>query len=246
MFDRSRPVSWREVEPLVIADYCETQLRLAAALTAVGRPYEAECMLGEAAFNAQIINDSRRDILAFWVLHANAIAAVGEHLSDGQSDEADHYLQFAAALWNEIRAEFPQADQFRSGAHGQTNDWDWFRTTYPDYASKPGTRESLKLNNRDTAFWNHMLGRAWFQNEAWDSAVNHFAKSAELRNTGQAYDWLHLAMAYHHLGQPEKAKTEYDRAVAANADSRHVADAELESLRGTAARLLAENVPLDP
>jgi tetratricopeptide (TPR) repeat protein len=243
-FDRNRPVSEREVEPLVIADYCDTQLRLATALSAVGRTYEAECMLGEALFNAQIENDSRRDILAFWVLHANAAATVAEHLSKTNSPEAENYFQLAAALWNETRAAFPQAEQFQSGLHGDMRDWDWFRKAHPDHAGLQGTRQTLKLNNNNTAFRNHVLGRAWFQNGAWQAAVRHFEKSAELRTTGQAYDWLHLAIAHHHLGQPEKAKTEYDRA-AAQMKEAAAPDAELESLRRTAARLLAERAPHD-
>jgi serine/threonine protein kinase len=242
MFDPRRSVSWRDNEPLATAAYCQTQLRLAAALPSIGRPYEAECMLGEALFNAQINNDSRHDIMAFWVQHASAAAAVGELLTERGSPEAQHYLQLAAALWNEIRPQFPQAVRFVSGMHGASPDWEWFRTSYPDYASQKGTRESLKLQNFQTAFWHHLLGRAWFQNDAWQSAINHFAKSAELRSTGQSYDWLHVAMAYHHLGQPEKAKTEYDRAVA-RIDDAEIPDPELESLRSTAARLLTEDVP---
>jgi tetratricopeptide (TPR) repeat protein len=57
------------------------------------------------------------------------------------------------------------------------------------------------------------LGRAWLQNEVWQSAIRHFAKSAKLRENGQAYDWFRLAMAYHHLGKREEAQREYDRAV---------------------------------
>jgi uncharacterized protein HemY len=89
-----------------------------------------------------------------------------------------------------------------------------------------------------------MLGRAWFQNEAWQSAINHFTKSTEFRKTGQAYDWLHLAMAYHHLGQHEKAKTELDRAVA-DIQTAATPDAELEALRRSVARLLAEDIPAE-
>jgi serine/threonine protein kinase len=242
MFDHSQQVTWRHIESLVITEYCNTQLWLAAALNAVGRPYEAECMLGEAAFNAE--NDSHPDILAFWVQHANAAAAVAEHLNELRSPEAEHYFQLTAALWNEIHAAFPQAKQFQSGMHGDMRDWDWFRKTHPDHSSLQGTRETLKLNNRNTAFWNRMLGLAWFQNEAWDGAVNHFTKSAELRTSGQAYDWLHLAMAYHHLGQPVNAKTEYDRAIAQMKEAAAPV-AELEELRRTAARLLAESATDD-
>ena len=65
-------------------------------------------MLGEALINAQIVNDSRRDILRFWVLNANAAAAVGEHLTARDSPEASHYLQLAAALWNETRLQLPR------------------------------------------------------------------------------------------------------------------------------------------
>jgi serine/threonine protein kinase/tetratricopeptide (TPR) repeat protein len=236
-FEQKQPISWRYVEPLAIADYCQTQLRLAAALSGAGRPYEAQCMLGESLINAQIVNDSRGDILRFWVLHANAAAAVGEHLTARDSPEAPHYLQLAAALWNEMQLQFPRAIEFQSGTHGPMRDWDWFRASYLDYASQKGTRESLKLNSRDTAFWQHVLGHEQFQNEAWDSAVNHFTKSANLRTTGQAYDWLHMAIAYQKLGQPEKAKTEYDRAFA----QIQAPDAELESLRDTAARLIEED-----
>jgi hypothetical protein len=47
-------------------------------------------------------------------------------------------------------------------------------------------------------------------------------------------------MTYHHLGQAEKAKTEYERA-AAQMKEATAPDAELESLRRTTARLLAED-----
>jgi tetratricopeptide (TPR) repeat protein len=230
---------WQYGEPRAVADYCSAQLRLAAALPSVDRPYEAECMLGEAWQEAEIVSDSYREVLEFWVLRANAAAAVGQHLADRGSAEAAHYLQLAAALWNEMRLQFPQAQLFQSGAHGVLRDWDWFRSTYPDYANAPGTRESLKLEKVETAFDSHARARLWFEYRSWDSAINGFAKSAEHRKEGHAYDWLHMSMAYHHMGEAEKAKTEYDQAIV-EINARDTPDAELEALRRSAERLLTE------
>jgi serine/threonine protein kinase/tetratricopeptide (TPR) repeat protein len=228
---------WQYGEPRAIDDFCGTQLRLARALPLIDRPYEAECMLGEALQEAQIVSDSFLEVLEFWVLRANAAAAVGQHLADRGSNEAAHFLKYTAALWNEMRLQFPQAQLYQSGAHGVMRDWDWFRSTYPDYANAPGTRESLQLDKVETAFDNHARARTWFEYRSWDGAINGFAKSAELREQGHAYDWLHLAMAYHHMGEAEKAKTQFDRAVAEMKTSIAV-DAELESLSRTAEGLL--------
>jgi tetratricopeptide (TPR) repeat protein len=232
-------VSSSYIEPSAIADYCETQLQLAAVLTQVGRPYEAEGMLGEALLHGQINNDALPAVPRFWVLHASAAAAVGQRLAERRSDEAELFFQLAAALWNEMRAEFPQAEEFRSGLYGTERDWDWFRSTYPDHAAQAGTRESRNLNPWGTAFWSRTLGRLRFENEAWGDAIMHFTKSAELRNADQGYDRLHLAMAYFHLGKVEKAQIEYDRAMAHFREG-ETPDAELESIRRAAKRLFAE------
>ena len=88
------------------------------------------------------------------MLHANAAAAVGELLAEQKDAEADHYLQVASALWNETRVEFPDAGQFRSGAHDTMCDWDWFRIKYPDHASQNGNRETRGLNISGTASCN--------------------------------------------------------------------------------------------
>jgi tetratricopeptide (TPR) repeat protein len=239
--------AWRYGEPRAIADYCGTQLRLAEALSLVGRPYEAECILGDALMEASVLNDTfiteaPRGNLRFWVLHANAAAAVGQRLSERGSPEASHFLQLAGALWNEVRLQFPQAELFQSGAHGVMRDWDWFRSRHARVASRPGTRESLKLDDETTAVWTRTRARFWFQ--FGDDSGNGFAKAAELRDGYQAYDRLHMAMSYHKQGEPEKAKTEYDRAVA---EMKAIAapDAELEALRHTAERMLANNVTPD-
>jgi serine/threonine protein kinase len=236
--------AWRYGEPRAVADYCATQLRLATALTSAGRPYEAESILGDALMEASVLNDTfitevSRGNLRFWVLHANAAAAVGQRLSERGSPEASHFLQLAGALWSEMRLQFPQAELFQSGAHGVMRDWDWFRSRHSDIASRPGTRESLKLDDEQTAFWTRTRARFWFQHG--DDSGNGFAKAAELRDGYQAYDRLHMAMVHERRGEPEKAKSEYDRAIA---EMKAIAapDAELESLRRTAERTLAEDI----
>jgi hypothetical protein len=88
-----------------------------------------------------------------------------------------------------------------------------------------------------TAFDSRAQGRFWFQ---YGDAVNGFARAAELRDGYQAYDRLYLAMSYHRNGNPEKAKAEYDLAIA-EMKTTEMNDAEWESLRRTTERLIAEN-----
>ena len=229
---------WLHGETRAVANYCGTQLRLARALALEDRPYEAEAMLGEALEAAQILNDTFPDVLEFWVLDANAAAAVGEQLTERNSPEASYFLRLAAALWSEMRLQSPQAEQFQSEAHGVMRDWDWFRSAHPEHAKRSGTRESLKLNNFTTAFWHRMLGLAWFERATWDAAAAEFEKSADMRKEGQAYDWLHFAMSCHHRGQADQAKSNYQQAVA-QMNLADTPDAELESLRRTVEHLLA-------
>jgi serine/threonine protein kinase len=237
---------WGHLDPRPAAAYCSTQLRLASALQLSGRPIEAEAMLGEALQSAKFLDDTT-ETLNFKILTADAAAAVGEYLSDRKSSEAAFYFTYAAALWNEMRPQFPQVERFQSGLYGAVADWDWFRTTYPQYASLPGTRESLKPDQFSTAFWHRMLGSAWMNTSVsannWRSAEQHYLKSAQLRDSGQALDWLHLVIIYHRLGLLEKAEFEYGRAVAQLNDP-GASNIELESLRRVAARLLAEKDPI--
>jgi tetratricopeptide (TPR) repeat protein len=237
-------VSRRHFEQLAVAEYCDTQLRLAALLSTTGRPLEAQRMFGEALYIAEYINESISNLPQFAVLYANASAAVAEYLADERPQEAEQFLRLAAAVWNDARAAFPPAERFRSGLHGERSDWDWFRTAYPDYAGRSGTRKSLEHAHWKTAMWSRTWGNLFYQSESWLVASRHFANAIKRDNFTQTSDLLNLAMAYAQLGETEKAQAEYETAVARMRELPQP-DAELELLRDTAARLLAEKVTSD-
>jgi tetratricopeptide (TPR) repeat protein len=241
VLDRDLRASSRYFEPRAIFEYCDTLLRLAALLPAAGRPYEAECMLGEAFLMAEHIIYYSTTSHHFVVLYANTAIAAAERLADSaRSDEAERFYQLAAALWYDVRRESSEVEQFRSGLHGNKRDWDWFRETYPDLVDLGVSRESLAQIHYQTAFWSQTHGRANYQNGSWLVASQHFGKAVERRDPPLAADLLQLSMAFSQLGEPGNAKVEYDRAVALIREMK-TRDSELESLQRAAAIVLAEN-----
>jgi tetratricopeptide (TPR) repeat protein len=64
---------------------------------------------------------------------------------------------------------------------------------------------------RTGAFWN-TLGVARYRAGEYKAAVEALYRAAELRQGGDAYEWLFLAMAHHKLDHPEETKKWYDRA----------------------------------
>jgi Tfp pilus assembly protein PilF len=57
------------------------------------------------------------------------------------------------------------------------------------------------------------LGVALYRAERWTDAIAALDKSMELRKGGDSFDWFFLAMAHWQLGQKDKARQWYDRAV---------------------------------
>jgi tetratricopeptide (TPR) repeat protein len=95
----------------------------------------------------------------------------------------------------------------------------WFQATYPD----PKVRESgqalthakkaVELAPSNGAFWN-TLGVAHYRAGDWKAAVEALTKSEELSPGGSlAFNASFLAMAHWQLGEKDKARDWYDRAV---------------------------------
>ena len=225
-----------------MADYIETQIRLAAVLPAVGFPYEARSLAGEALCSAVALNVTWPDELRFWVLYANTAAAVGDLLAGSKDPEAAHYWQLAAALWKEAREKFPHAEDFVSSMRLAASDWDLFCSAHPALTSQPTARKAATLWSEPSAFKQRARGQTWYQFAAWEDAAKFFGQAAELHDNGQAYDWFYLAMTYHHLNQPAAAKQYYQRA-AEQLQNIKTPDSELESLRREAAQLLERGEP---
>jgi len=64
----------------------------------------------------------------------------------------------------------------------------------------------------DGELWN-TLGIAHYRASNWQFAVNAMVKSMELRNGGDSFGWLYLAMAHWQLGNKDEARRRYDRVV---------------------------------
>jgi Flp pilus assembly protein TadD len=74
-------------------------------------------------------------------------------------------------------------------------------------------RKAVELAPKVGNYWN-TLGVAHYRAGEAKEAVAALKKSTELRQGGDAFDWLFLAMAHRKLGNADEARTWYDQAVA--------------------------------
>jgi tetratricopeptide (TPR) repeat protein len=58
-----------------------------------------------------------------------------------------------------------------------------------------------------------LLGVANYRAKRWAAAIDALQDGMSLRNGGDAFDWLMLAMAHHQLGASELATQYYDQAI---------------------------------
>jgi serine/threonine protein kinase/Flp pilus assembly protein TadD len=97
------------------------------------------------------------------------------------------------------------------------NDLAWMLATCPDERFRdPVQALALAKGAADQApevghVWN-TLGVAQYRNGAWKEAVAAIEKSMQLRQGGDAVDWLVLAMAHWRLGEKDEAKVWFERA----------------------------------
>lgn len=102
-------------------------------------------------------------------------------------------------------------------------------------------KRAVELNPKAGSWWN-TLGTAYYRAGDWQTALEAFGKSMELRNGGDARDWLFLAMAHWQLGDRAEARKWYDQAVAWM-DKHQPKNEELRRFRAEAGELIAEPSP---
>jgi tetratricopeptide (TPR) repeat protein len=118
----------------------------------------------------------------------------------------------------------------------------WLLATCPDPRFRyPG--EAVRLANRAVELdpqsgpsWN-TLGAAHCRAGDWKDAIEALEKSMQLRKGGDSFDWFFLAMAHWKLGEKDKAREWYDKAVDWM-DKNKPQDEELKRFRAEAAALL--------
>jgi serine/threonine protein kinase/Flp pilus assembly protein TadD len=157
----------------------------------------------------------------------------------------------------EILKNKPDFDKGQGHA-GNHNNLAWLLATWPGLKLRdPGlavahAKKAVELAPGSSAPWNTLgvaeyrsgagaawntLGVAQYRNGDWKAAVEALMKSVQLRKGGDSFDFFFLAMAHWQLGEKDKARAWYDRAVAWM-DKNRPEDRELKRFRAEAAALL--------
>jgi tetratricopeptide (TPR) repeat protein len=96
--------------------------------------------------------------------------------------------------------------------------------------------KAVELDPKNAAYPN-TLGVAQYRAGNWKAAITALEKSLEVRKGGDSFDWFFLAMAQWQLGERDKARMWYDRAVQWM-EKDQPNDEELRRFRAEAAELL--------
>jgi uncharacterized protein HemY len=146
------------------------------------------------------------------------------------------------AYWERHRELLEQAVQRAGDQPEVANDLAWFLGCFPDRRFH-NPDQAVLLAKRDVAMapqvgtcWN-TLGTVYCRAGQWKDAVATLEKSTQLRSGGDSFDGFFLAMAYQQLGDAQKARQWYDRAVQWM-DRNKPQDEELRCFRGEAADML--------
>jgi tetratricopeptide (TPR) repeat protein len=121
-------------------------------------------------------------------------------------------------LWAEALADWSRAAELDPRSAPACNDCAWLLATCPDLKFRDPARavelaeKAVGLAPKEGSYWN-TLGVALYRAHDWRAAVAALEKSMELGKGGNGSDWFLLAMACWQLGEREKARAWYDKAV---------------------------------
>jgi tetratricopeptide (TPR) repeat protein len=120
----------------------------------------------------------------------------------------------------------------------------WFLATSPEPRSRDAAlavrlaTKAVKARQQSGDYWK-TLGVAHYRNGDDTAAVAELERAMRLRDGGDSFDWFFLALAHGRLGDRDKARTWFDRAVRWM-DRHKPHDDELRRFRAEAEPLLAE------
>jgi tetratricopeptide (TPR) repeat protein len=215
---------------------------LAETLTAMGRLEEAE--------------EVRRLSLAAWESAGTAVAAIiphgkglahyrlGELLQrTGDTEEAGRQFVHAQATMEDLARRRPD----ESACHWQII---CLLANCPDPALRDPRRAVTLAKHvlpaRAGHYWRY-LALAQYRSGDWQDAADSIRQAMDLRQGGDALDWLLLAMAEWQLGQKEEALERYTQAQEAIEASKpiyyeYIGVMAVDRLRSEAEMLLAERI----
>ncbi len=142
--------------------------------------------------------------------------------------------------------EVIRLDPYHANAH---NNLAWLRATCADLQLRnylqavESAKKAVQLAPKVRPYWN-TLGVALYRIGACKESIDSLERSMQLRNGGDSFDWFFLAMDYQQLGEKEKARAWYDKAVQWM-DKNQPKNEELRRFRREAAELLGVNKKSD-
>ena len=138
--------------------------------------------------------------------------------------ELCEHMQIAGYLDGAHRARQGIAESARRGLAAEWTDARLLNNMAWTLASRAQSSPPEKALARDLAnravslarsagvYWN-TLGVAFYRNQEWSEARTALEESMRLRHGGDANDWLFLAMTFHRLDEPDKARDWFDRSL---------------------------------
>jgi tetratricopeptide (TPR) repeat protein len=142
----------------------------------------------------------------------------------------------------EADAEYREAIRLQPEDANAHNQLAWFQATCPDGKFRDPQRamelakKAVALAPNEGNYWN-TLGVAHYRNGECQSALAALEKSMNLSRGGNSGDWFFLAMAHWKLGEKDKARQWYDKAVDWM-DTNQPNDEELRRFRAEAEELM--------
>jgi tetratricopeptide (TPR) repeat protein len=152
-------------------------------------------------------------------------------------------LSVQVRQWDKAIDAYTHAIRLQPTSATANNNTAWLLATCPEAKFRdPGravalAKKAIEVNPKEGTFWN-TLGAAHYRAGAWKAALAALGQSMALRKGGDSFDWFFLAMAHWQLGEKEKARTWFERAVQWM-DKHQPMDEELRRFRGEATELLA-------
>jgi tetratricopeptide (TPR) repeat protein len=128
----------------------------------------------------------------------------------------EHYTGLITLVESIPERSWPKG--YRSTLAEILNGLAWLEATCPETGYRDPeeavrhARRAVELRPDDRNIWN-TLGVAYYRTGAWKEANDALARSMQLNNGGDSFDWFFLALVELKLGHREKALEWYDRAV---------------------------------
>jgi tetratricopeptide (TPR) repeat protein/tRNA A-37 threonylcarbamoyl transferase component Bud32 len=159
------------------------------------------------------------------------------------------YLDLASLLC-ELGRPAEAAEPYRKAlavdpeGHGANNEVAWFLATSPeprlrDPALAVRLARKAVVARPESADYRNTLGVAHYRNGDDKAAVAELETAMSLRAGGNGFDWFFLAMAHWRLGDRDRARAWFERAVQ-GADRHRPQDGEMCRFRAEAEALLAD------